>query len=300
MGKWSGDKKMAPFAEVADIHRTPPHSIEAEQGCLGSMLVSPREAIAECVAKLSADHFYVPAHATVYRVMVELWDAGKAIDLITFTQVLRDKNMLEGIGGPGIVTNLFTFVPTAANVDYYIEIVRDKFICREIIAKCTELVRQAYEEQDEVNLLLDRVQADITALALRTGSDNIKHIRDLMVDVMERMEHAYAHQDNKAEAAGGLSTGFGGLDRMTGGMKPQELWIIAARTSHGKTSLAMNIAGNVATYQRKPVVVFSMEMSASSIANRLAAAAAGFSVQRVRDGMFDKIDFGEVAKKFGP
>src|SRR5262245_56099096 len=146
---------MVPFAEVADIHRTPPHSVEGEQGVLGSMLISPRETVAECMEKLTPAYFYVPAHAIIYREMVALWEAGRAIDLITFTQVLRDKNLLDAVGGASFVTSLFTFVPTAANVVYYIEIVEDKFILREIIAKCTELVRQAYEEQDEVKLLLD-------------------------------------------------------------------------------------------------------------------------------------------------
>src|SRR5215218_1017074 len=111
-----------------DIHRTLPHSIEAEQGVLGSMLISPREIIAECVEKINENYFYVPAHQTIYLVLVELWNGGQGIDLITFTQVLRDRNLLETVGGAAAVTSLFTFVPTAANVTYYLEIVRDKFI----------------------------------------------------------------------------------------------------------------------------------------------------------------------------
>src|SRR5438128_5031840 len=134
-----------------DIHRTPPHSVEAEQGVLGSMLISPRDTIAECVEKINDEYFYVPAHQTIYNVLVDLWNAGEAIDLITFTQVLRDRNLLESVGGAAFITGLFTFVPTAANVQYYLDIVRDKYILREIIAASTESVRRAYEEQDEVN-----------------------------------------------------------------------------------------------------------------------------------------------------
>src|ERR1700739_393887 len=119
-----------------DIHRTPPHSAEAEQGVLGSMLISPREIIAEAVEKINEEYFYVPAHQTIYTVLVELWNAGQGIDLITFTQVLRDRNVLETIGGASFVTSLFTFVPTAANVTYYLEIVREKYILRQIIAAC--------------------------------------------------------------------------------------------------------------------------------------------------------------------
>src|SRR5436190_24381029 len=114
-------------ASSQDIHRTLPHSVEAEQGVLGSMLISPREIIAECVEKINDQYFYVPAHQTIYTVLVELWNAGQGIDLITFTQVLRDRNVLETVGGAAFVTTLFTFVPTAANVQYYLEIVRDKY-----------------------------------------------------------------------------------------------------------------------------------------------------------------------------
>src|SRR5207244_2037311 len=138
-------------SSAQDIHRTLPHSIEAEQGVLGSMLISPREIIAECVEKINEEYFYVPAHQTIYLVLVDLWNAGEGIDLITFTQVLRDRNLLETVGGASFVTSLFTFVPTAANVGYYLEIVRDKYILREIISACTEGARRSYEEQDEVD-----------------------------------------------------------------------------------------------------------------------------------------------------
>src|SRR6266403_4058849 len=110
-----------------DIHRTLPHSVEAEQGVLGSMLISPRDVIAECVEKITDEYFYVPAHQIVYCELVDLWNAAQAIDLITFTQALRDKNLLDVVGGAAFVTSLFTFVPTAANVGYYIDIVRDKY-----------------------------------------------------------------------------------------------------------------------------------------------------------------------------
>jgi replicative DNA helicase len=155
----SGEKvvPISPTGSAQDIHRAPPHSVDAEQGVLGSMLLSPRQAIAECVEKISEQYFHIPAHQTIYSVLVELWNAGQAIDLITFTQVLRDRHLLESVGGAAFVTNLFTFVPTAANIEYYLEIVRDKYILREIISAATDSVRRAYEEQDEVGSLLDEV-----------------------------------------------------------------------------------------------------------------------------------------------
>src|SRR5258706_8368195 len=136
----SGEKvvPISPTGSAQDVHRTPPHSVEAEQGVLGSMLISPRDTIAECVEKINEEYFYVPAHRTIYDVLVELWNAGQAIDLITFTQVLRDRNLLETDGGPALVTSLFTFVPTAANLEYYLEIVRDKYILSQITSAATE------------------------------------------------------------------------------------------------------------------------------------------------------------------
>src|SRR5437763_4137519 len=124
----------SPTGSAQDIHRTPPHSVEAEQGVLGSMLISPRDTIAECVEKINEEYFYVPAHQTIYSTLVDLWNVGQAIDLITFTQVLRDRNLLESIGGAAFVTSLFTFVPTAANLEYYLDVVRDKCFLRTILS----------------------------------------------------------------------------------------------------------------------------------------------------------------------
>src|SRR5207248_7605051 len=151
----------SPTGSAQDIHRAPPHSVEAEQGVLGSMLIAPQEVIPECVEKIKEEYFYIPAHQTVFRVLVQQWSVGQAIDLITFTQTLRDQNILETIGGAAFVTGLFTFVPTAANIEYYLEIVREKYVLRQIIRTCTESARRAYEEQGEVNALLDEVEQSV-------------------------------------------------------------------------------------------------------------------------------------------
>src|SRR6266567_3474086 len=164
----------SPTGSAQDIHRAPPHSVEAEQGVLGSMLISPRDAIAEVVEKINEEYFYVPAHQTIYSVLVDLWNAGQAIDLITFTQVLRDRNLLETVGGAALVTSLFTFVPTAANLGYYLEIVRDKYILRSIIAASTESVRRAYEEQSEPGEILASLEsraASLRSIHGRNGTD---------------------------------------------------------------------------------------------------------------------------------
>src|SRR6184192_630482 len=254
----------SPTGSAQDIHRAPPHSVEAEQGVLGSMLIAPQDVIPECVEKIKEEYFYIPAHQTVFRVLVEQWSAGQAIDLITFTQTLRDQNVLETIGGASFVTSLFTFVPTAANVDYYLEIVRDKYVLRQIILTCTEGVRRAYEEQGEVGPLLDEVEHNI----FKVGDDRF---RGQLLTMKEQVMGALESIEKLWERRGGitgLSTGFIELDRLTSGLHAAEMIVIAGRPSMGKTALAMNVAEHVAVNQKKPVAVFSLEMSSQQLVDR--------------------------------
>src|SRR5438874_743926 len=270
-----------------DIHRAPPHSVEAEQGVLGSMLISPRETIAECVEKINEEYFYVPAHRTIYNVLVDLWNTSQAIDLITFTQILRDRHLLDSVGGAAFVTSLFTFVPTAANVGYYLDIVRDKYILREIISAATESVRRAYEEQDEVNNLLDEVEQRIFAVGEDRFKGQLLSMKDQVMDAIESIEKLY-------EGTGritGILTGFVELDRMTSGLHGSEMIVIAARPSMGKTALAMNIAEHVAINEKLPVGVFSLEMSSQQLVQRLLCSRARVNLQKVRDGFLAERDF---------
>lgn len=270
-----------------DIHRPPPHSVEAEQGVLGSMLISPRDAIAEVVEKITADYFYVPAHQTIFDVLVELWNTGAGIDLITFTQVLRDRNVLETVGGAAAVTTLYTFVPTAANVGYYLEIVRDKYILRSIIAAGTESVRRAYEEQDEVGNLLDEVEQRIFAVGEDRFKGQMLSMKDQVMEAIESIEKLYERKGGIT----GVSTGFVEFDRMTSGMHAAEMIVIAARPSMGKTALAMNIAEHVAINEKLPVGVFSLEMSSQQLVQRLLCSRARVNLQKVRDGFLGERDF---------
>jgi replicative DNA helicase len=270
-----------------DIHRTLPHSVEAEQGVLGSMLISPREIIAECVEKINEEYFYVPAHQTIYTVLVELWNAGQGIDLITFTQVLRDRNLLETVGDASFVTSLFTFVPTAANVTYYLEIVRDKYILRQIIAACTESVRRSFEEQDEVNNLLDEVEQKIFSVGEDRFKGQVLSMKDQVMEAIESIEKLYERKGGIT----GISTGFYEFDRMTSGLHESEMIVIAARPSMGKTALAMNIAEHVAISEKLPVAVFSLEMSSQQLVQRLLCSRARVNLQKVRDGFLAERDF---------
>jgi len=204
--------------KIASRNSTPPHSVEAEQGVLGSMLISPRKTIAECVEKINEDCFYVPAHRTIFSVLVDLWNARQAIDLITFTQVLRDRNLLASVGGPGFVTSLFTFVPTAALVGYYLDIVRDKHALRRIIKTATECVRRAYEQQADITETLAFATQEIDAI--RCSGKNGSVVRTLDEFVVDR------------ETNGGNLLGNRWLCR-NGGL------LFAAPTGIGKTTFVL-------------------------------------------------------------
>src|SRR5947209_1819135 len=285
----SGEKvvPISPTGSAQDIHRTPPHSIEAEQGVLGSMLLSPRQAIAECVEKIDEQYFYVPAHQTIYTVLVDLWNAGQAIDLITFTQVLRDRTLLDSVGGAAFVTSLFTFVPTAANLEYYLEIVRDKYILRQIISAATESVRRAYEEQDEVNNLLDEVEQRIFAVGEDRFKGEMLSMKEQVISTLESIEKLF---ENKG-AITGVSTGFRDLDKLTSGLHSSEMIVIAARPSMGKTALAMNIAEHAAIEVKLPVAIFSLEMSAQQLVQRMLCSRARVNLAKTRDGFLGEADF---------
>src|SRR5438128_3377699 len=283
-------EKVVPISSTGsaqDLHRTPPHSVEAEQGVLGSMLISPRETIAECVEKINEEYFYVPAHRTIYDVLVELWNAGQAIDLITFTQVLRDRNLLDAVGGAAFVTTLFTFVPTAANVQYYLDIVRDKHILREIIAAATESVRRAYEEQDEVNNVLDEVEQRIFAVGEDRFKGQMLSMKEQVMSTLESIEKLF---ENKG-AITGVSTGFRDLDKLTSGLHSSEMIVIAARPSMGKTALAMNIVEHAAIQLKLPVAIFSLEMSAQQLVQRMLCSRSRVNLAKTRDGFLAEADF---------
>ena len=285
----SGEKvvPISPTGSAQDIHRTPPHSVDAEQGVLGSMLISPRETIAECVEKINEEYFYVPAHQTIYTVLVDLWNVGEAIDLITFTQVMRDRHLLDSVGGAAFVTSLFTFVPTAANVGYYLDIVRDKHILREIISAATESVRRAYEEQDEVNNLLDEVEQRIFAVGEDRFKGQLLSMKEQVMSTLESIEKLF---ENKG-AITGVSTGFRDLDKLTSGLHASEMIVIAARPSMGKTALAMNIAEHAALEMKLPVAIFSLEMSAQQLVQRMLCSRARVNLAKTRDGFLAEADF---------
>lgn len=281
----------------ADRH--PPHSLEAEQGVLACVLLSPHDCMGECIEKFKggAAVFYDLRHRTLYETLAEMYDAKEAIDIITLQQRLKDRKQLDAVGGLEYLAPLPDKVPSSANLRYYMDIVWDKYILRQMIRTCNDVVGQIYEHEGEVDQLVDEVETKILRIseekeASRAGAATIK---DLVHRAISKVEEYHQNQG----VLTGLSTGFPDLDKMTTGLHGGEMIVIAARPSMGKTSLAMNMAEAVAIDQKLPVGVFSLEMTAESLVLRMLCSRSKVNLRKIRDGFFSERDFPKLTGAAG-
>jgi replicative DNA helicase len=290
-------RQKAALAAPSKIDRLPPHSVEAEQGVLGCVLLSPNDCLGQCIEKFTngSEVFYDLRHRTIFEALLEMYERKEAMDLITVQQALKDKQQLEAVGGLAYLASLPDAVPSAANLDYYVEIVREKYVLRRMIGTCTEVVSRAYEHQGEVDALLDEVERDI----LRISGDRVATGAPTMKELVHRAIHHIEMYHQRQGQLGGLATGFIDLDKMTDGLHGGEMIVIAARPSMGKTSLAMNVAEHVATELRLPVGVFSLEMTAESLVMRMMSSLARVNSRSIRDGFLAERDFAKLTTAAG-
>lgn len=275
------------LADPTKVDRLPPHSIEAEQGTLGCALLAPLECLPDLVEKLKAggEEFYDLRHKSIYSVLVEMWDKKLPIDLITIQQRLKDKNMLEGVGGLSYLASLPDCVPSAANMMYYVVILKEKYVLRRMVATCTGIVGKAYEYQGEVDKLLDECDADFKqTIDYAQAVAAEKTIKDFVVGAMDNIDRIHVSKDGII----GLTTGIADLDKATGGLLPATLIYLAARPSVGKSSLAMNIVEHLAVDQKIPVGVFSLEMTGESLIQRMIASRARVAIRKMKDSDIPK------------
>lgn len=278
--------------QVVDTHRALPASSDAEKGVLCSILLSPRDALTLCIEKIDEFHFHQPAHGTIYNVLVQLWKDSKPIDLVTVTQSLADQNLLDSVGGPAALAHLFQFIPTATNIEYYLDILREKYLLRSMISVCTKSAARCYEDQSDVTNLIDDIESQIFQISESRVSNILPEIKEqvlLAIDAIEGMHK------NKG-ALTGISTGFSMLDQMTDGLHPSEMIVIAARPSMGKTAIAMNIAEHVAVDQGKSVGIFSLEMSSQQLVQRMLCSRAKVDLKKVRDGFMGNRDMKNLSR----
>jgi len=278
--------------QLPENYRALPASLDAEMGVLCSILLSPREVLGLCIEKIDETYFHHVAHATIYTVLVGLWKDLKPIDLITVTQALADQKLLDIVGGPAVLAHLIQFIPTAANIEYYLDIIVEKFLLRSMIGVCTSSAALCYEEQGDVKTLVDSIESQIFKISESRVSKMLPEIKEqvlLAIDAIEGMHK------NKG-ALTGLSTGFSFLDQLTDGMHASEMIVIAARPSMGKTALAMNIAEHVAIDLQKSVGIFSLEMSSQQLVQRVLCSRAKVDLKKVRDGFMGSKDMKNLSR----
>ncbi|GAA0467851.1 replicative DNA helicase [Alkalibacillus silvisoli] len=274
--------------------RTPPHNIEAEQAVLGAIFLEP-DAIVSASEMLSPEDFYRISHKRIFEIMLRLMDKGEPIDLVTVTTALTDAEMLNDVGGVSYLTDIANSVPTAANIDYYARIVEEKSTLRSIISAATGIVTRTFEENEEVTELLDHAEKTILDISQDKSSGKFRNIKDVLINVYDNIEQLHHHD----EEVTGVATGFRDLDQITSGFQKNDMIIIAARPSVGKTAFALNIAQNVAIHSSENVALFSLEMGAEQLVSRMLCAEGNIDAQRLRTGKLEEEDWGKLTMAMG-
>jgi replicative DNA helicase len=285
-------------ARTATLDRLPPHSNEAEMGVLGCCLLDPNQCVGECIEKLKDDGkmaFYDLRHQTIYETLETMFNARLPVDLITVQQHLKDRQLLEQTGGIAYLSQLQDAVPSAANLAYYLDIVREKYLLRKLITTCSGVVGKIFDYEGEVEALLDEVEKEILRVNESRSQTNMTPVNTLVHEAIATIENYFSRNGQ----LGGLATGFADLDKMTDGLHGGEMIVIAARPSMGKTSLAMNIAEHVALELKLPVGVFSLEMSSASLVLRMMCSLARVNLRSIREGFMSESDFPKLTTAAG-
>ena len=272
----------------------PPQNLDAEMCILGSMLLD-EEAKNRAMELLSEDSFYSTSHKKIFSASTQLSDKNKPLDLITLSEELRNKGILDEIGGTSYLTNLTESVPTASNVEYYANIVREKKSLRDLINAASRIIGEGYKNPEDVDAFLDKSEQDIFNLSQQRIQQDYVLIKEL---IPESLEMAEALSQDKRLITG-LATGFHKFDEMTAGLHPSELIVLAGRPSIGKSSLAMNIAVNAAIRGQTPVAIFSLEMSKEQLVQRMLCSEARVNAHHMRTGFLDESAFPRLASAAG-
>lgn len=274
--------------------RVPPQNLEAEQAVLGAILLEA-EALVSVMEKVKSEDFYSSGHQHIFEAMAQLGEEGQPVDLVTLTARLQDQQLLEEVGGVSYLSKLAHAVPTAANVEYYAQIVEEKSMLRRLIRTATQIVSSGYVSGDDVSEILNDAEQRILEISNRRAASGFISIRDVLMEVFERVEFLYAHRGGVT----GIPSGFPDLDKMTAGFQRNDLIIVAARPSVGKTAFALNIAQNVGVRSKETVAIFSLEMSAAQLVQRIICAEANVDAQRMRTGALEPDDWEKLTMAIG-
>lgn len=276
------------------LEKVPPQSLEAEIAVLGSMLIE-EEAIGQAIEIVNSSSFYKDAHRKIFQAIIDLFNANKAVDLITLTEELKRNASLDEVGGAVYLTELTAAVPTAANVQHYAKIVKEKAILRSLINTATQLITQGYDGEQDASVLLDKAEKQIFEIAGPQLKGISVSIKEIIKDSIETIEGFYRR---KAHVTG-LPTGFDDLDMMTAGLHSGELIVIAGRPSMGKSALASCIAEYIGVQEQRPIAFFSLEMSKEQLVQRMLCSHARVELQKARSGFLTQTDWPKLVTAAG-
>ncbi len=280
--------------EEALIKRIMPNSLEAEQSVIGAMIMD-REAIVIASETLTKEDFYQQSYGVIFESMVELYNEGQPVDVVTLQNRLREKNVPPEISSMEFVGGLVLAVPTSANVKYYANIVADKAILRRLIKVNEEIANQCYLGSDSVEDILADTEKQIFGILQNKGGGDYVPIKQVVINALEKIEQAAKTQGNVT----GIATGFLDLDYKTAGLQPSDLILVAARPSMGKTAFVLNIAQHVAFHSNEATAIFSLEMSKEQLVNRLFSLESRVDAQLLRSGNLEDADWEKLIEGAG-
>ena len=280
--------------DEALIKRVPPHSIEAEQSVVGAMLMD-RDAITTASEIICGDDFYQTAYGVIFDSVVELFNEGKPVDLITLQNRLKEKDVPEEISSLEFVRDMLAAVPTSANVKYYAEIVAEKSTLRKMIKMNEEIANACYLAKEPVEAIMERTEKKVFELVQNRNNGDFVPIKQVVLNALEKIEKSSKSKGTVT----GIPTGFIDLDYKTSGLQPSDLILVAARPSMGKTAFVLNIAQHVAFRQNKTVAIFSLEMSKEQLVNRLFSLESYVDAQLLRTGNLKDSDWEKLIEGAG-
>jgi len=280
------------------IEKLPPQSIEAEKSLLGSLLLD-KEAIVKVADFLQRRDFYKKSHQEIYQAILDLFEKGEPIDILSVSTRLKEKNLLEDVGDTGYLTELINYVPTASNVLNYAKIAQKKRILRDLIQAAYQIERLGHDESNDTDIVLDRAEKIIFGIAQKSLSQRFVSLKENLKEAFERIDKLSHHKEDLR----GIPTGFIDLDNKLAGLQKSDLVILASRPSLGKSALSLNIAAHAAIKYKKTVGIFSLEMSKDQVIDRLIAFQANIDLWRLRTGRLSSSeednDFAKIQKALG-
>lgn len=276
------------------LEKLPPQSVDAEQSCLGSLLID-KDAIFKVADFLQAEDFYKDIHQYIYDAMVDLFSRREPIDLLSLSNRLGEKNKLELVGGRGYLSSLSNTVPTSSHVAHYANIIQRKATLRRLIQSASDIARLGYQETDDIEIVLDKAEKSLFGVSQKYLKQAFVPIKNVLGEAFDRIDELHS---NKGKLRG-LPTGFAELDNILAGLQKSDLVVLAARPSVGKTSLALDFARQVACKANTPVGIFSLEMSKEQLVDRLLCAEAGVDLWRMRTGKLQEQDSNNDFERIG-